>query len=231
MNLKNELEDFKLKMIDDYIFNSDENNIKAMFNQLTRKCVLAYINDDKLVYNNYYEIIQELMQSFSKEFTNIFDYVNFCFLKNLNEVLNEIMPRDFKLKTIHNPSLKINLEDESILIHNNHAMKFIERQIDYHNIIHSLFMFESFFKLKTISYEDRDMLDRLNEICSNDETLDDEIVSLVKALHKSFDTSEGRYSNEVNDDFYLYLNGDQEVNEKVKNHVQKEMDRLKQFKR
>ena len=232
MNAKSkELEDFKHKMIDDFIIKSDEDEIKTMFNQLTRKCVLAYINDEQIVYNQYFELIQELSKSFSKTFTNIFDYVNYCFLKNINDLLNEMMSRDFKLKTIHKASLRNGTKDESILIHNDHAMKFIQRNMDYNLFISNTFNTFNFNRRRTISHEDEDNIKRLYEICSSDENLDQEIVSIANELYDSFMKKEGEYLFENQEKFFLYLKRDPQVVKEVQDELQKHFEYLDSFKK
>ena len=152
MNLKKELEDVKESIMKDFIKDNNDANVDKSIRELSKNAFMSYLNNDKIIFEEYMDLIDELVNVFSETFPNIRDYVNYCFLDNMNVTLNTLFKKDFNLKTFHNTKLK---QKEIGTTKNINYEKLHERDrklmleiIDYENNVKSLKKKNEDLKLK-----------------------------------------------------------------------------------
>ena len=76
MNLKKELEDVRESIMKDFIKDKNDANVDKSIRELSKNAFMSYLNNDKLIFEEYMDLIDELVNVFSETFPNIRDYVN-----------------------------------------------------------------------------------------------------------------------------------------------------------
>ena len=150
MNLttKKQLEQMRDEILEQYIDNLDEEQLKASLDGLTKKAFMYYLNNDEGSYKSTLYTIKELAKNFSPIYENIYDFINYSLLKSMNEVLNETMSRDFKLVSFHKASLELNPDEHAKLIYTNTYFDYYQKVIES-DIIHNAWQDIAWADIKT----------------------------------------------------------------------------------
>ena len=130
MTSKKELEKMRDEILESYLENLDEEQLKASIEGLTKNAFMYYLNNDEGSYKSALLTIKELALNFSPIYENIYDFINYAMLKSMIEVLNETMSRDFKLVSFHKASLELNPDEHAKLIYTKTYFDYYQKVIE-----------------------------------------------------------------------------------------------------
>lgn len=97
---------------DELITGLDEDELKRKILMLTKSHYISYLNnDEKLYYNtvNILEFIAEIYSSVNDKtdyYNNINNFINYCMVLSINEILSHLIKRDLNLKEPYFTDLK-----------------------------------------------------------------------------------------------------------------------------
>jgi len=130
MTSKKELEKMRDEILESYLENLDEEQLRASIDGLTKSAFMYYLNNDEGSYKSALHTIKELALNFSPIYENIYDFINYSFLKSMNEVLSNFISRDFSLKTFHESKLALEPDEHAKLIYSDIYFDFYQKVIE-----------------------------------------------------------------------------------------------------
>lgn len=92
----NKLEYKRKELISDF----SEEELKQYIQVLAKKYYVHFLNNEKELYNNTVNQLKEVLQVYKSKYSNLNNYINFCLLEAINNLLNETIASGIELNSI-----------------------------------------------------------------------------------------------------------------------------------
>ena len=88
------------KKYHELLTNLTEEELKQYIKSLARNYYISFLSNDKELYNNTFKQLEEVNSVYRSKYSNFSNYINFCLLDAVNNILNENITSEVNLELL-----------------------------------------------------------------------------------------------------------------------------------